>query len=116
MEYYDIVLFDISSFFLYGRLSAPVYMEQQAEWVTPDKPKQDYICQVNGNMYGLVMAPHIAQKELVDTLTDQGKFKPTASDDCIFLANDPQTRRELPSLEFMLTTSQLWEMRTGSRR
>ena len=88
---YDIVLFDISSFFLYGRLSAPVYMEQQAEWVTPDKPKQDYICQVNGNMYGLVMAPHIARKELVDTLTDQGKFKPTASDDCIFLANDPQT-------------------------
>ena len=61
---YDIVLFDISTFFLYGKLKDEVYMEQPEGWEVEDKPKEEYICKLNRSMYGLPQAPHCAQQEL----------------------------------------------------
>lgn len=87
----DIKLIDIKSFFLYGKLppGRRVYMEQPDEWVSEDKPKEDYICQVVGNMYGLGEAPLIAKTVLHDCLTKEGVFVQLASDDCVYRHGDP---------------------------
>ena len=45
-------LFDIKTFFLYGLLSKPVYMEQPDGWDTPEFPKADYICKLKKTLYG----------------------------------------------------------------
>ena len=87
---YDIVLFDIATFFLYGELTDEVYMEQQPDWATPDKPKEDYVCRLNKSMYGLPQAPHCAQQELKKALTADNQFQPTASDDCIYVRTGVQ--------------------------
>jgi hypothetical protein len=50
---FDIVIFDIVTFFLYGKLTDEVYMEQPADWVTPEKPADDFICLLRRSMYGL---------------------------------------------------------------
>ena len=83
---YDIVLFDISTFFLYGKLHDEVYMEQASGWEVEGKPKEEYICKLLRSMYGLPQAPHCAQLELKETLTTAGKFKATAADDCIYVS------------------------------
>jgi len=41
-------------------------------------------------MYGLPQAAHCSQKILNFTLTDGGHFKPTASDDCVYVTPKAQ--------------------------
>jgi hypothetical protein len=87
---YDLVLFDITAFFLYGKLTdkEKVFMEQPLGWETEGKPREDYVCQLNRSMYGLPQAPHCAQRELKATLTASDQFKPTTADDCVYVSQD----------------------------
>jgi hypothetical protein len=87
---YDIVLFDIATFFLYGTLSHAVFMEQPDGWVTPDKPKEDWIWRVTKSMYGHPAAAHCSQAELKAVFTAQDQFRPTVSDDCIYVSQGEQ--------------------------
>ena len=82
---YDIVLYDIATFFLYGELHDEVYMEQLPEWETEAKAAKDFIYKVNKSMYGLPQAPHCAQKTLKSTLTAGDHFKATTADDCVYV-------------------------------
>lgn len=83
---WDIVLFDIATFFLYGKMKDEVFMEQAPGWEVEGKPKEDYICKVLKSMYGLPQAPHCAQVELKETLTEGGEFHSTTADDCIYVS------------------------------
>jgi len=84
---FDIVVFDVSTFFLYGRLDEPVFMEQPEDWATADKPAGEFIWQLKGSMYGLPQAPNVAQKKFRKVLGKGGDFTPTKSDDCIYVSN-----------------------------
>jgi hypothetical protein len=84
---YDMALFDIAAFFLYGKLYDEVYMQQPKSWVSPDKPATDYVWKLKKSMYGLPQASHCAQKELNANLIEGG-FMPTASDDCIYVTKN----------------------------
>ena len=55
----DISLIDISTFFLYGVLDKPMYMEQPEGWVDEGKPAKDWVCKVNKSMYGLPKPPGV---------------------------------------------------------
>ena len=85
---FDLVLYDISTFFLYGELTDEVYMEQPLGWEPADKPREDYITQVMRGMYGLPQAGHCAQRKLKETLTGNGEFKSSSADDCMFVGQD----------------------------
>jgi hypothetical protein len=87
----DIYLWDIKTFFLYGELpdSEVVYMEQAPGWEEPGKPTEEWICRLNKSMYGLPQAGHHAQQKLKRTL-GEGGFKPTASDDCVYVTQAPE--------------------------
>jgi hypothetical protein len=85
-EDYEIVLFDISTFFLYGTLSHAVFMEQPDGWVTPEKPKADWIWKVVKSMYGHPAAAHCSQAELKAALTANDLLRQTNSDDCIYVS------------------------------
>jgi hypothetical protein len=89
---YDIVLFDISSFFLYGVLTDEIFMEQCEGWEDPAFPSDLYVCKVNRSMYGLPQAPHRAQIELKQSLYANGEFKSTTSDDCIFVGQEQESK------------------------
>ena len=91
----DILLFDIKTFFLYGDLSIPVYMEQPDGWDTPEFPREDYICKLKKSLYGLPQASHCAQKKLNETLTGRDEFKSLASDDCVYVAAAQPTDTQL---------------------
>lgn len=78
----DISLIDISTFFLYGTLDKPMYMEQPEGWVVEGKPAKEWVCKVNKSMYGLPQAPRCAQLKLKDTLK-KGGFRSTLVDDCV---------------------------------
>ena len=89
---YDIVLFDISTFFLYGKLHNEVYMEQAPGWEVEGMPKEDFVCKLNRSMYGLPEAPYCAQLELKETCTADDAFKPTTADDCIYVSGQDNTK------------------------
>ena len=64
---FDIVLFDIATFFLYGEIDSdkPIYMEQPPHWdEDPGKPRADYICRCNKSLYGMPSAAFCAQQQL----------------------------------------------------
>jgi hypothetical protein len=86
MRDFDIVLYDIKTFFLYGKLEDEVFMEQPAGWEPEDKPRADWIWQLRRSMYGLPQASHCAQKKLHDTLEADGVFKRTTADDCVYVS------------------------------
>jgi hypothetical protein len=87
---YDLVLFDISTFFLYGKMpkGSEVYMEQAEGWEHPDFPKEDYVNEVTGNIYGHPAAANIAQQELKKTFVCEGEFETTNSDDCVYVTDE----------------------------
>jgi len=95
---YDIVLFDIAAFFLYGKLKEKVFMEQPKGWETEGNPREDYVCQLNRSMYGLPQSPHCAQSELKDTLTENDQFKATTADDCVYRIKTVTQRSEHMSM------------------
>lgn len=85
---YDIVLFDIATFFLYGEQDRDVYMEQAEGWDTPEFPATDYVCLLKKAMYGLPNAPLAAQKELNTALTKDGVMHATTADDCVYVNDE----------------------------
>jgi hypothetical protein len=90
---YDVVLFDIATFFLYGILSdkEAVFMEQPDGWVDRRYPAPDWIWKLRRSMYGLPQASHCAQIELKKNLTDGGVFRATTADDCVYVKTDQST-------------------------
>jgi hypothetical protein len=86
---YDIVLFDISTFFLYASISGEVYMEQVPGWHVEGKPPADWVCRVLKAVYGLPEASYQAQR-LLNLILSKVMF-PTKSDDCIHVTKDPNT-------------------------
>jgi hypothetical protein len=84
---WDIVLYDIRSFFLYGEFEGEdVFMEQQPGWEPEGKPREDYVCKLNRTMYGHPAAAHYAQKKLKKALTAKDLFKATTADDCVYVS------------------------------
>ena len=91
---YDICLFDMKAFFLYGDLDKKVYLEIPDGWHDGPLPEGDWVYEVKKGMYGLPQAAHAAQKKLNYTLTKDGVIRKTTSDDCIYVtkgknAGDP---------------------------
>ena len=86
---YDIVLYDIASFFFYGDLTDEMYMEQPHGWEPDDKPREEFVCKLNRTIYGCPQASHCAQLKLKKTLTANNEFKPTTADDCVYVNRDP---------------------------
>ena len=94
---YDLVLFDITAFFLYGKLTdkEKVFMKQPLGWDTEGKPREDYVCQLNRSMYGLPKKPHCARRKLKATLTASDQFKPTKADNCVYVSQDQDNYSDL---------------------
>ena len=81
---FDIVLFDVATFFLYGELPDEVYMEQPLGWEKEGQPREDYVWKLNRSMYGLPQASRCAQRKLKDVLIAENEFKAT-TDDCVYV-------------------------------
>ena len=90
-EDYDIVLFDISTFFLYGVLDEPFYMEIPDRWEEDGKERPHYIWKLKRSLYGLPHAPNRAQAELKQCYAAKGEYKATAADDCVYVSTDNNT-------------------------
>jgi hypothetical protein len=82
---YDIVLFDVSTFYLYAKLNDEVYMEIPQTWEVEDKPRSEHVYKLKKAMYGLPQASRCAQQELRRVLTTDGHFRPTTADDCVYV-------------------------------
>jgi hypothetical protein len=85
---YDIVLYDIATFFLYGVLDHEVFMEQAEGWDTPEHPRAHWIWLLNKTLYGLPEASCRAQLVLKEALLGKGDFKATTADDCVYVSHD----------------------------
>ena len=83
---WDIVLFDIATYFLYGELKDVVFMEQPEGWDSIEKPRGEYVWRLNRSLYGLPQAHHCAQKVLKAALTTDGSFRPSAADECVYVS------------------------------
>jgi len=100
---YDIVLFDISTFFLFGKLEDEIYMEIPDRWAEDGECGPDYIWRLLKSVYGLPQAPNRAQKVLRAAFLDSGDFRTTAGDDCVYVTTnhsttvDPDTGATSPS-------------------
>ena len=87
----DMMLTDIKTFFLYGDLEDIIFMEQVDEWVSEDKPKDDWICKLKKSMYGLPQASLCAQKKLKKTLLNENEFKQSTADDCVYVSQGTES-------------------------
>jgi hypothetical protein len=85
---WDIVLFDIATFFLYGKLDKPVFMEQPEGWDSDEQPIRDCIWKIDRTLYGLPEAHHKAQKELRSALGAESAFHSNTADDLVFVSSD----------------------------
>ena len=86
----DIALFDISTFFLYGDMEEEVYMEIPERW-KESWMGTDPIWLLHKSVYGWPAAPHCAQRKLKTTYAANGDFRPTSSDDCVYVSTDHTT-------------------------
>ncbi len=61
---FDIVLYDISSFFLYGKIieGSEMYMHIPPGWEGNEGNTSDNVWKLQGTLYGMPNAPHEAQK------------------------------------------------------
>ena len=97
MKGLDIVLYDISSFFLYGRLAegCEMYMNIPEGWEGNEdegrNPDDDNVWKLGGTLYGMPNAPHEAQKVLRKALAEDPSFQPTTADDCVYVTRDHTT-------------------------
>jgi hypothetical protein len=87
-ENFDITAFDISTFFLYGKLEDEIYMEIPKGWEEDGKAGPKYIWRLKRSLYGLPQAPHCAQKDLWNTLNGSKAFTQSVADDCVFVSKD----------------------------
>jgi hypothetical protein len=82
---YDLMLIDISTFFLYGKCEDEVYMEIPKGWGKPGMDgESDHVFRLKKTVYGLPQASNAAQKELKAAFS-KGGFKSTAGDDCVYV-------------------------------
>ena len=91
---FDIVLYDISSFFLYGKLAdgSEMYMNIPAGWEGNDGPTPSTnVWKLCGTLYGMPHAPHEAQKVLRAAMTEDQSLRATTADDCVYVTRDPST-------------------------
>jgi hypothetical protein len=87
---YEIALFDIKTFFLYGDLPDEVFMEQPRGWALDAlKPAADWIWRLKKSMYGLPQAAHCAQIKLNECIRKGAHFRTTTADDCVHVATGP---------------------------
>jgi hypothetical protein len=86
----NVALFDIATFFLYGSLKIPVYMEIPTGWEPEGVTRETHVCKVVKSLYGLPQAPYHAQQELKKTLSHDGKdgMHATKSDDCVYVTDN----------------------------
>jgi hypothetical protein len=85
---YDIHLFDIKTFFLFGELEEEIYMKIPDRWAEGGECGPDYIWRLRRSAYGLPQAPNCAQKVLRAAYLDGGQFKNTQSDDCLYVTTN----------------------------
>jgi hypothetical protein len=80
---YDIILFDIKTFFLHGRLleAEQIYMEA----IPGQGLKSGHINRVVGSLYGHPVAAYRAQIELKKCLLREGLFVQADHDSCLFI-------------------------------
>ena len=84
---YDLVLLDISTFFLYGECKEEMYMEIPEGWGKDGKDADSgYIFRLKKTVYGLPQASNAAQKELKDAFSKKGEFRSTSGDDCVYVS------------------------------
>ena len=92
---WDIVLYDIASFFLYGCLAegAEMYMNIPYGWEgnDGDAPSTTNVWKLTGTLYGMPNAPHEAQKVLRTAMDDNQLFHATTADDCVYVTRDHTT-------------------------
>jgi hypothetical protein len=96
MKGLDIVLYDISSFFLYGKLAegAEMYMHIPEGWEGNEEAitnEDENVWKLRGTLYGMPHAPHEAQKVLRQALAEDPSFHPTTADDCVYVTRDHST-------------------------
>ena len=84
---YDLILLDISTFFLYGECKEEMYMEIPEGWGKDGKDADSgYIYRLKKTVYGLPQASNAAQKELKDAFGKKGEFRSTSGDDCVYVS------------------------------
>jgi hypothetical protein len=91
---FDIVLIDIKTFFLYGRLTPgnEMYMEIPKGWEDSEGELiGDHVWKLFGTLYGMPQASHEAQKVLREAMQTGGDFRPSTADDCVYVTKDPRT-------------------------
>ena len=100
---FDMILFDIAAFFLFGELEDEIYMEIPERWAEGGECGPDYIWRLNRSVYGLPQAPNCAQKVLRAAYVESGNFRSTIGDDCVYVTTnhattvDPATGAATPS-------------------
>ena len=83
---YDLVLFDISTFFLYGECKEEMYMEIPKGWGKDGKDADSgYVFRLNKTVYGLPQASAAAQKEMKGAYAAKEEFRSTSGDDCVYV-------------------------------
>jgi hypothetical protein len=82
---YEAGQFDVSNAFLNGTLGERVYMEQPHGFEKSGRDGEHCCVRLIKSIYGLKQAANVWYNDLVDILTSKMGFKPTPSDNCIFI-------------------------------
>ena len=93
----ELMLADITTFFLYGDLTddVDVFMEQPPQWASKEFPPDKYVWKLQRACYGLPQAAHAAQEKLRTVLVE-GKYSNSTADDCVFRSGEKFTCKEKP--------------------
>jgi hypothetical protein len=84
---YDLILLDISTFFLYGECKEEMYMEIPEGWGKDGKDADSgYVFRLKKTVYGLPQASNAAQKELKGAFSKKKEFRSTSGDDCVYVS------------------------------
>ena len=83
---YDIILLDISTFFLYGECKEEMYMEIPKGWGKDGMDADSgHVFRLKKTVYGLPQASNAAQRELKGAFMSDGGFRSTSGDDCVYV-------------------------------
>ena len=87
----DIHVIDIATFFLYGVLFDPLYMNIPAGWAEDGIDPTLYCWRLKKGLYRCPQAGHCAQQELTAALAKGDQFVKSSADDCLHVSNDDST-------------------------
>jgi hypothetical protein len=87
----EITTADISTFFLYGKLTDEMHMEIPDGWDEDGKAGPEYVWKLKKSVYGMPQAGNCAQKELKQSIAKSTLFTPSMADDCVFVTNNHST-------------------------